>query len=420
MVGPARKPVIGIVILVVVVALGVIQLTRSTGRPVATIAPTVQLGFKGVEPSLPWPSRGTAALSIGGVGLVGSTGDNNELPIWSVAKLMTAYVVFEDHPLRSGSGGPSINVTPSDVSVYNSDIAQKESVVAVQAGEAMSERTALEAMLVPSGNNIAEMLGNWDAGNIGTFARKMNATARALNMNHTHYTDASGVDPNTVSTAADQMIIFKKAWAIAALRHIMEMPSVNLPVAGTQYNYAYLIGHDGFLGGKTGSSGTSPADVTGSFAFAAQKVVAGRSRLIMGVIVGEPTATTYPLPMPPQANDPQSPVDVAEADAYNLVNAVSGYHLGTAGVPAGTVLGHVSAPWISNDPAVTEIAVDFTGFPGMKVSTSVVRRPLGTTVVANQVIGSITITAGYQVKTVNIVVLRGVPPPSFGWKLTRL
>lgn len=76
-------------------------------------------------------------------------------------------------------------------------------VVAVQAGEQLTERQLLEALLIPSGNNIAWRLAAQVAGGDTVFLAEMNAEARALGMNQTIYTDPSGFDPSTVSTAAD-------------------------------------------------------------------------------------------------------------------------------------------------------------------------------------------------------------------------
>ena len=55
-------------------------------------------------------------------------------------------------------------MTAADASAYASDQQQGQSVVRVTPGEKLTERQALEAMLIPSGNNIAWMLARWDAG----------------------------------------------------------------------------------------------------------------------------------------------------------------------------------------------------------------------------------------------------------------
>ena len=40
---------------------------------------------------------------------------------------------------------------------------QDESVVPIEAGEQLTERKALQALLLPSANNIAAVLAQWDA-----------------------------------------------------------------------------------------------------------------------------------------------------------------------------------------------------------------------------------------------------------------
>ncbi len=123
--------------------------------------------------------------------------------------------------------------------------------MAVQAGEQLTERQLLQALLIPSGNNIASMLAADVAGSESRFLDEMNDEARALGMSHTTYTDPSGFDPGTVSTAADQLRVFQRAMRFALFRQIVSMASVTLPVAGTLTNFNPLIA-DGYAG-KTGS-----------------------------------------------------------------------------------------------------------------------------------------------------------------------
>ena len=69
----------------------------------------------------------------------------------------------------------------------------------------------------------------------------------------TRYTDPSGYDDGTVSTAADQMRIVDRAMRLPVFASIVATPSATLPVAGTVQNTNALLGHDGFVGVKTGS-----------------------------------------------------------------------------------------------------------------------------------------------------------------------
>jgi serine-type D-Ala-D-Ala carboxypeptidase (penicillin-binding protein 5/6) len=81
------------------------------------------------------------------------------------------------------------------------------------------------------------MLATEVAGSGTRFVADMNAEARKLGMDHTIYTDPSGFDPTTVSTAADQLHVFQQAMLSPVFCQIVSMVSVTLPVAGTVVNY---------------------------------------------------------------------------------------------------------------------------------------------------------------------------------------
>ena len=112
----------------------------------------------------------------------------------------------------------------------------------------------------------------------------MNATARSLGMTHTRYTDPSGYDDATVSTAADQVRIVDRAMRLPVFASIVATPSATLPVAGTVHNTNRLLGHNGFVGVKTGST----AAAGGCFAFRAIRWIDGKRTTITGVVLGQP------------------------------------------------------------------------------------------------------------------------------------
>jgi D-alanyl-D-alanine carboxypeptidase (penicillin-binding protein 5/6) len=112
----------------------------------------------------------------------------------------------------------------------------------------------------------------------------MNEAARSLGMTHTRYTDPSGYDDATVSTAADQVRIVESAMRLSVFASVVATPGVWLPVAGTVRNTNRLLGYDGFVGVKTGSD----AAAGGCLAFRAIRWVDGRRTTITGVVLGEP------------------------------------------------------------------------------------------------------------------------------------
>jgi D-alanyl-D-alanine carboxypeptidase (penicillin-binding protein 5/6) len=223
-----------------------------------------------------WPQSGQAALVLG-TGRPAASADEQPVPIASLAKLMTAYLTLERYPLGGAQDGFTIAVTEAQAQVEGQD----QSVVAVRAGEQLTERQLLEALLIPSGNNIAWMLAARVAGSETRFVAEMNAEARRLGMDHTTYTDPSGFDPSTVSTAADQLRVFQRAMRFPVFRQIVSMATVTLPVAGTVTNFNPLIA-EGYAG-KTGSDSAAG----GCLAFFTHVKAGGRRLTAVGVVMGQ-------------------------------------------------------------------------------------------------------------------------------------
>jgi serine-type D-Ala-D-Ala carboxypeptidase (penicillin-binding protein 5/6) len=235
-------------------------------------------------PRTAWPAHGQAAVQIG-QSRVQAGPNQHAAAIASVAKVMTAYLVLRDHPLRPGQNGPTITLTDADVADTDRRRGQQESIVPIAAGEQLTQRQALQALLLPSANNIAAVLARWSAGSTARFVARMNATARALGMTRTRFTDPSGYDDETVSTAADQVRIVNRAMRLPVFASIVATPSTTLPVAGTVHNTNKLLGHEGFVGVKTGSTD----DAGGCFAFRAVRWIRGKRTAITGVVLGQPS-----------------------------------------------------------------------------------------------------------------------------------
>ena len=216
---------IGVIALVLVLGTGGF-LANQYFRPLPGLAAHPQLQAEreiGTSPSLPWPSKGSSAVSAQGFGLLEAHGDPAPRPIASTAKIMTAVLTLEDHPLDPGQSGPEVTITAKDVADYQKDVSQDQSVVPVTAGEKLTELQLLQALLLPSGNNIADVLAEWDAGSREAFIAKMNAKAAKLGMAHTHYDDASGFSAKTVSTPSDLLIIGAAAMGNPVFRRTVAM-----------------------------------------------------------------------------------------------------------------------------------------------------------------------------------------------------
>jgi D-alanyl-D-alanine carboxypeptidase (penicillin-binding protein 5/6) len=227
-----------------------------------------------------WPAQGAAAVAIG-TRRVHTAGTAQPAPIASLAKVMTAYVVLRSRPISAQDPGFTVTITSDDVADTERRRAEGQSVVDVVAGEKLTERQALQALLLPSANNIAVVLADAVSGTVEDFVADMNAAARRLAMRSTVYTDPSGYDPGTVSTARDQLVLARAAMRVHEFAEIVAEPQALVPQAGVVYNTDGLVGRDGFLGVKTGSDMAAG----GCFMFVVRGPHPGQ--LTYGVVLGQ-------------------------------------------------------------------------------------------------------------------------------------
>ncbi|MFJ3940183.1 D-alanyl-D-alanine carboxypeptidase family protein [Streptomyces parvus] len=235
---------------------------------------------------LPWPREGQASVAVEGIGSLGTRGEQKPVPIASVTKVMTAYVILKDHPMRADAPGATV---VADQRAADESYSSVETTAPVLAGREYTQRRLLELMMVPSGNNVARLLARWDAGDEKAFVAKMNRTAAGLGMRATTYTGVSGMETSTRSTATDQLALARAAMKDPAFRKIVATASVTAPGAGVTFrNTNKLLGHDGVIGLKTGSS--TPAG--GNLVWAMRQKVAGADRLVLGVVLHQRAGTT--------------------------------------------------------------------------------------------------------------------------------
>jgi D-alanyl-D-alanine carboxypeptidase (penicillin-binding protein 5/6) len=116
-------------------------------------------------------------------------------------------------------------------------------------------------------------------------------------MTGSDYTDPSGLDSSTVSTAADQVRLGAAAMRVPALAAITAQPTAYVPVAGLVRNTNTLLGQDGIVGLKTGSTQAAG----GCLLVAAWREVSGRSTLIVAAAFGQQGTAQTMLPNALQA-----------------------------------------------------------------------------------------------------------------------
>lgn len=118
-------------------------------------------------------------------------------PIASITKLMTALVAVEHTQDLSQvvevSGAWLEGVEGS--SIY------------LKAGEQLTLETLLYGLLLQSGNDAAQVIACWVAGDLEGFARMMNQKAQELGMTNTHFTNPSGLTQEEHYSSAYDMAL---------------------------------------------------------------------------------------------------------------------------------------------------------------------------------------------------------------------
>ena len=386
---------------VVLVIAAIWRIATETPPPLIvhqTLAAYVRM--PGSAPVLAWPSEGQAAMEVEGLGSLGDSGRSVPVPIASVAKVMTAYITLREHPLDTDDGGFVMTVTAADVEEERQRVALGESTLSVRSGERISERQALQALMLPSANNVAALLARHDAGGIAPFVSRMNSTAQALHMHSTTYTDPSGFSDETVSTAADQLILARAAMRIPTFAQIVDEPTAVLPVVGRVANYNGLVGTDGYVGVKTGSDRAAG----GCLVFAKHVTIAGRRLTVLGVVLGQRSGSL---------------IEAALTSAERLGDsAAASLHLGTV-LPARTSVLSASSVDGRRTVAVTARSLRQIGWGGEPIPANVVVRPAMTRLKAGEPMATV-VLRGVRVAKTSAISAHTVGGPSLGWRLRHL
>lgn len=321
------------------------------------------------------------------------------MPTASTAKLITALAVLQTKPLALGQQGPIITLTANDVAIYNAYIAQDGSLVEVQAGEQISEYQMLEAMLLPSANNMADSLAIWAFGSLPNYSTFANKYVQQLGLTETHIgSDASGFAPSTTSTAHDLVRLGELAMQNPILAQIVGQPSAGgIPVVGSVKNVNRLLGTDNIIGVKTGNTNQAG----GVFISASRATVNNKPATIITALAGTPTlaqALTDSLPLIQSAQANFKPVSV---------------------IQAGSVVGYYQLPWGGTLPVIASGSLNLEAWNGSLIPVTVKLDTVRDSAQTGQTVGQVTapasILAGQQSVPATLQTAPTAPSPL--WRL---
>ena len=173
----------------------------------------------------------------------------------STTKLMTALLAVEKLKLDD-------TITFSQTATTN--LESGASNVNIVAGDKLSVKDALYALLLKSACEVANGLGEAVSGSEAQFAALMNQRAKELGATNTNFQNASGLNSAShYTTAHDMALITKAALDNETIRSILQTRSYTLPASQKRGELQILNGnkmsnkanaqyYDGFIGGKTG------------------------------------------------------------------------------------------------------------------------------------------------------------------------
>ncbi|MEV6022507.1 serine hydrolase [Streptomyces sp. NPDC052036] len=393
------------VLLVIIFA--IVQAVRPLPTPTLGLSADETYTFGGGKLALPWPGQGQSAVEVDGVGMIGVEGKQTPQPIASVTKIMTAYVTLQEHPLKGNDGGPKITV---DQQAEDESKIGDESTAAMKKGQVFTERQMLQMLMIPSGNNAARLLARWDSDN-KTFVGKMNAAAKGLGMTNTTYTDPSGLEKSTVSTAVDQLKLAKKVMQNPVFRGIVGMAKADIPgLTGTIYNNNdLLVKQVGVIGLKTGSS--TPAG--GNLVWAATKVVDGKTQTIYGAVLNQDAHTGRVW----------DSLQLAITNSQKLIDKVQQSLTTATVVKKGEVVGYVDDQMGGRTPVVATRNMTAIGWPGLRTKLSIGDdgKPVPHEAKAGTVVGRLTVGDGSShAVMIPVALQKDLSEPGYGAKFTRL
>ncbi|MFE7529428.1 D-alanyl-D-alanine carboxypeptidase [Kitasatospora sp. NPDC057542] len=388
---------------VVLGALAVAQLLRPLPDPKLKTTAAGSYSFSGDALDLAWPAKGQSAAEVVGVGSLGSSGPETPASIASVTKVMNAYLILQKYPLKKGESGPKITV---DKQAAQESGNVDESKVTLTEGQVLTEYQALELLMLPSANNVARLLARFHSGSEAEFVKAMNDTAAKFGMANTIYADPAGYNPDTKSTAKDQLKLAEQVMQDEIFRQIVSTPETNLNNAKIPNTNNLINPKTGVIGVKTGSS--TPAG--GCLMWAAYKEIGGVRRLILGVTLGQQATSSNP-------GDGILPT-VLKVSGKQIQAAQNGL-TGQTVVKKGDVVGSVDDGFGGKVGVVATKDLVVAGFPGISGTVTLDTSKIGHTEQAGKEVGVLRVGTGEDKAEVPVALQSDLNPPSIQSRLLR-
>jgi hypothetical protein len=226
--------------------------------------------------------------------------------------------------------------------------------------------------------------------------------ARTLGMDGTHFDDASGFSPRTVSTAADLVRLGRAALGVPALARIVATPEAPFADGTTLHNLDTLLTSvPGWLGVKTGETPSAG----GCLLFAVRRSLgdAAEPVTVVGAVLGQPHLA-----------------EALSAARGAVESSYAGYRAVRLAALDPALQGRITAPW--GDTAALLLAPgdgDTLALrPGTTVALVPVALPLGDRIAAGDTVARLEARSGTAVLARwRVMAVAPLGPPPVLWRL---
>ncbi len=369
-------------------------------RPLPHAAASINVLDSSTEKvQLRWPVHGSAAIGAAGYGVLEIHGSEKQRPMASIAKIVTVLAVLEKHPLMTGKQGPELTMTAADVELYNKYYREGGAYVKVEKGEKISQYQALQAILLPSANNMADSLAIWAFGSMEKYHEYANDMLARYGLKNTVVAaDASGMLPASKSTPGDLILLGDRALQNPVVAEIVRQPSATIPVHGVIYSANSRLGLDGIIGIKTGLTD----EAGGCFLFAAKYTAKnGKTAMIIGVIMGAPNLRD------------------ALVGSKPLLDSAKPYFAVKTPVKAGEVFATLTTPWLESVDVTAKTDITLLAWKGGALVPRVELAPINRSLPAGSQVGTAIIASGGNKATTPLVLQKAINGPTWQWRLKR-
>lgn len=399
---PNKRP-LRVVIICLLIVLVVVPSVYSVWIMTLPLPPVTATSVKTSRGSdepvkIAWPEYGQAAVGSTDMGVLATKNTDKSVPIASISKVITALAVLQKRPLVRDETGPNIVITPVDTDLFQEYLAKNGVVIPVKLGETLTQYQLLQATLLVSANNAADMLARWAFGSVEEYVLRANLMVAELGMARTTIADASGFSPKNKSTAADLVLLASAALKHPVIADIVVQKQVTLPVAGTMRNTNIMLGKEGNIGLKTGTTD----EAGGCFLFASKQTVAGKNDV---VLVGAILGAQYTI----DAMEDSLPLVRSAAKGFEAANPVEQGQTGAV----------YTMPWQQDVAASASQGITFLNWKGTTADITVHTESPAIPSPSGAQTGSLRVVAPGTDMSVPLVLAEPINAPSLWWRMKR-